>query len=208
MSKISYAYDNYIFDLYGTLVDILTDEDSDSFWQKIADILNCDYVELKDVYKTLCKQKQLEVGEDGEFDLLEVFDYILKKYDCILTKEELAYKFRKASIVHERVFPFVKYRLRMLKRHNKGVYLISNAQSCFTLRELEELRLDKYFDGIVISSEVGYKKPSSQIFENALKQFDIDKSTCLYSGNDPLDDIQGAERCGIHAFLVSHKRIL
>lgn len=205
MCKIKYLYDNYIFDLYGTLVDILTDEDSDCFWQKIADMLHCDSAELKATYKSLCNQKQSEVGEECEFDLLEVFDYIVKKYDSDLTKEELAYRFRKTSIVYESVFPFVKYRLRQLKRHGKGVYLISNAQSCFTRRELEELGLDNLFDGIVISSEIGYKKPSPLIFEKAFEQFGIAKSSCLYSGNDPVDDIQGASAFGIPSFLVTHK---
>lgn len=205
MSKTKYLYDNYVFDLYGTLVDILTDEDSDCFWQKIADMLNCDSVEVKTLYKSLCHQKQIEVGEEREFDLLEVFDYIVKKYKSDLTKEEFAYRFRKASIVYESVFPFVKYRLRQLKRHGKGVYLISNAQSCFTRRELKELGLDKYFDGIVISSQIGYKKPSPLIFEKAYAQFGIAKYSSLYSGNDPVDDIQGASAFGISYYLVVHK---
>lgn len=203
MRKILFTYDNYIFDLYGTLVDILTDEDSDTFWQKIAKMLNCDFSEVKSDYKSLCKQKQNEIGAEGEFELLDVFDFIIKKYDSPLTKEELAYKFRKASIVKERLFPFVKYGLKKLRKHKKGVYLISNAQSCFTLRELEDLGLNKYFDGIVISSEFGVKKPSPQIFEKALEQFGIEKSTCLYIGNDPIDDIQGAESFGIQAHFVS-----
>lgn len=204
MSKILYTYDNYIFDLYGTLVDILTDEESDAFWRKIAKILKCDSTEVKADYKDLCNQKQEEVGADGEFELLEVFDHLVKKYNSNLTKEELAYKFRKASIVKMRLFPFVKHGLNKLKKHNKGVYLISNAQACFTMKEIEVLGLKKYFDGIVISSEVGFKKPSSKIFEIALEKFGLDKSTCLYAGNDPVDDIQGAEGSDIQAHFVSH----
>ena len=31
-------FKNYIFDLYGTLIDIRTDESGDEFWDKVADI--------------------------------------------------------------------------------------------------------------------------------------------------------------------------
>ena len=32
---MSLKYENYIFDLYGTLIDIRTDENKPEFWEKI-----------------------------------------------------------------------------------------------------------------------------------------------------------------------------
>ena len=34
--KLPLTYDNYIFDLYGTLVDIHTDESDTAIWEKLA----------------------------------------------------------------------------------------------------------------------------------------------------------------------------
>ena len=34
--KLPLTYDNYIFDLYGTLVDIHTDESNTAIWEKLA----------------------------------------------------------------------------------------------------------------------------------------------------------------------------
>ena len=34
--KLPLTYDNYIFDLYGTLVDIHTDESATAIWEKLA----------------------------------------------------------------------------------------------------------------------------------------------------------------------------
>ncbi|MBR5774174.1 MAG: phosphoribosylformylglycinamidine synthase subunit PurQ, partial [Clostridia bacterium] len=45
------------------------------------------------------------------------------------------------------------------------VYLLSNAQSCFTINELKECGLYDLFDGIIISSDVGRKKPYGEIFD-------------------------------------------
>lgn len=36
MSKLPLDYENYVFDLYGTLVDIHTDEEPGSIWEKLA----------------------------------------------------------------------------------------------------------------------------------------------------------------------------
>lgn len=206
MKKYVYTYDNYVFDLYGTLVDILTDEESEIFWRKIAKMLNSDATTVKNEYKAFCAEKAEQTESDGEFDLLEVFETLLEKHDCKTDKNEFAEKFRKASIKHIRVFPSVKKRLKDLRKNGKGVYLVSNAQSCFTRGELNRLRLLKLFDGIVISSEVGYKKPSNKIFEYAFDKFGIDKEKSIYIGNDPVDDIQGAENAGIQAHFVSRSR--
>lgn len=205
MKKLIYTYENYIFDLYGTLIDILTDEDSPKFWSKIAKILKGNPDEIKSDYKTQCALKSELVGDGGEIELLEVFDFLTKKYNCKLSNEDLAWAFRKASIKKERLFPNVKHNLKALKKANKGVYLVSNAQSCFTLKELKKFGLDNLFDGIIISSEVGYKKPSKEIFEIAFKKFGISKEGSLYSGNDPHDDIQGAENYGIQSHFVVHE---
>lgn len=206
MKNYVYTYDNYVFDLYGTLVDVLTDEESDAFWRKIAKILKGNSDEIKFEYKKLCSEKTDEAGKDGEFDLLDVFEKMLLNHDCKVDEKEFAWKFRKASLKREKLFPKVKSSLKDLRKRGKGVYLISNAQSCFTRKELDKLSLTSLFDGIVISSEVGYKKPSKAIFDIAFEKFGIDKETSIFIGNDPIDDIQGAENAGIQTHFVSRSK--
>ena len=53
-------YKNYIFDLYGTLIDINTDESYDDLWEEMANfyaINNAEYtpLELKEAYHRICK---------------------------------------------------------------------------------------------------------------------------------------------------------
>ena len=55
-------YKTYIFDLYGTLVDIKTDEDKTELWKNMAEIYSAygvDYTptELKEAYKKLCAEE-------------------------------------------------------------------------------------------------------------------------------------------------------
>lgn len=206
MSKTDFKYKNYVFDLYGTLVDIHTDEENFSFWKKVAWKLNANPNELKTLYKDLCKEQSEKVGESGEFDLLVVFEQIVKFYNSTLSPQEFAWYFRRKSTEYERLYKGVKRELKALKKAHRGVYLISNAQACFTIKELEKLHILKYFDGIVISSETGYKKPSFEIFDIAFKKFGIEKQNTIFTGNDLHDDILGAKNFGVDYFYIETKQ--
>jgi putative hydrolase of the HAD superfamily len=83
-----------------------------------------------------------------------------------------------------------------------GVYLLSNAQSCFTVDELKTCGLYDLFDGIIISSDVGTKKPWGEIFNIAFDRFGITPENSIYVGNDMRDDILGASSKGMRTLYI------
>jgi HAD superfamily hydrolase (TIGR01509 family) len=85
-----------------------------------------------------------------------------------------------------------------LKEHYK-IGLLSNATSGFIRRILKNNSLNKYFDEIVISSEVGYIKPSKEIFDIILKRLAVSPSEALFI-DDNKRYIDGAENIGIKSF--------
>ena len=87
--------------------------------------------------------------------------------------------------------------LQALRAQGRRVLLLSNAQAAFTVPELRKLGLLSLFDGIVISSDVGIKKPDKAIYEHILSQYGLRPETCLMIGNDAEADIQGAASAGI-----------
>ena len=185
---------NFVFDLYGTLVDIWTDESSPKVWRGLSgELRGCrrSYARAKADYARLCAEEHL--GEGREFDLLRVFERLLSEAgkDESLAPE-LAVKFRMDSMVRLGLFPLVKEILEGLRERGAGVYLLSNAQSCFTRPELDRLGLTELFDDIIISSETTYKKPSGEIFSIAFEKFGITPEDSVYVGNDMRDDILGA----------------
>jgi len=62
--------------------------------------------------------------------------------------------------------------------------------------------LTEFFDGIFISSEVGYKKPSKEFFDRLLETYQLDPKTCLMIGNDESADIQGARLAGMDSLYI------
>ena len=67
-------------------------------------------------------------------------------------------------------------------------------------RILAGLNLARFFEHVVVSSEVGSDKPSPRIFAHALKCFDLQPRDVVFAGDDPDDDWFGAERAGMSVF--------
>ena len=195
---------NFIFDLYGTLVDIKTDEESNTIWQNIAAELCADAGgarQIRQEYVSLCDERN--IGDGREINLLGVFEDLLSSHGKDKRgAADLAVKFRELSTARLRLFDGVHQMLCDLRQSGAGVYLLSNAQSRFTLPELDKLGLTPLFDGILISSDAGFKKPSREIFELALNKFHLDASDSFYVGNDMRDDILGASSAGLRTVYI------
>ena len=196
---------NFLFDLYGTLADIKTDEELQSLWYGFAWLLGeSDVKKVRDEYLEICKKhSDARTHKFVEFDLLRVFEEMLQNRGASKEKAiEVAREFRLLSRQKLRLFPCIVEILTGLKERGAGVYLVSNAQSCFTLAELDELGITKLFDGILISSDAGVKKPCPDIFEIAFNKFSLNREECFYVGNDIHDDVLGASGAGLKTVYI------
>ena len=203
-------FHDYIFDLYGTLADIHTDESQPAFWDDAAAFartMGISYTgeTLRQAYLTLCAD-EVRVRADllpdvpqayVEPELLHVFERLLKARGETDAKRFAAY-FRKRSTLHFKQMPYARETLDVLRSRGARTFLLSNAQACFTWDELDALRLRERFDGILLSSDAGMKKPYIGLFRMLLKQYGIAPETALMIGNDATADIAGATEAGLH----------
>ena len=213
-------YQNYIFDLYGTLIDIRTDESGEDFWNKVAEIYKshgASYTgkEIEHHYHRIAKRESNlthfmhPLYSNIEIDLERVFKRLYSRKGVCATKEiisDTAVKFRKASTQFLKLYDGVIDLLESLKKSGKKVYLLSNAQRCFTYPEMVELGLVDYFDGIYISSDCSCCKPSKIFFDKLFKEYKLDKSKSVMIGNDCISDMQGAHKAGIDSLYI-HQEI-
>lgn len=203
-------YQNYIFDLYGTLVDIRTNENSPYLWRKISEFysaLGAVYTarELKTEYRRLVKEAVNLVGKYVEPDVTEVFAvlYRQKGVSCDRAQARLtAVMFRTLSRSKLCLYDGVTDFLAKLRLKGKGVYMLSNAIEDLTRPEIDMLGLEKYFDGIFISSEQGAKKPSPVFFRKLLEKYSLDPSFSIMIGNDAEADIGGAQAVGLTTLYI------
>ena len=213
---------NYIFDLYGTLVDIHTDESMPALWKRMALFMSqqgAAYAPaaLRKAYGSAVA-KQIEKRANDlpliprghiEPDILLVFDSLYADKGVALNGDELrdaALCFRTLAMKHISLYPHVIKVLQTLRARGNGVYLLSNAQAAFTVPELRMLGLMPLFDGVVLSSDVGVKKPDRAIFEHILLRYGLEAKACLMIGNDAETDMLGAASLGMAGRYIHTKQ--
>ncbi len=208
-------YTDLIFDLYGTLVDIHTEED-DTVWEKTAlyfSSYGAHYTgpELKEAFQSAMAQKKAKAGQNYEcFPDLPVEPVFAELFRCKGITENAdalglnaAQLFRIASTDYIRLYPHVTEALTILREKGYKLWLLSNAQRVFTAFELNHLGLAPYFDGIYISSDYSCRKPDIRFFTALLQEQKLDIQKCLMIGNDLETDIAGAKNAGL-ATLYMH----
>lgn len=197
---------NFIFDLYGTLADIQTNEEGAEFKKYVQRLFGglISAVDFWAEYERLCDLKARAGGENCEIDLYSVF----KEIAVGVPENELknaVLLFRKKSRSRLKLYGGVKSGLKKLKKSGAKLYILSNAQECFTLAEIQKLGLTPFFDGIELSSAFGKKKPSPDFFEYALEKYGLNRGDTVYTGNDICADICGARSVGLKtAYVLSN----
>ena len=204
-------YQNYLFDLYGTLVDIRTDEKRRRLWERTA-LWYAEHgapyesAELRRAYLRLCAEEQARRKNPlYELELRRVFRALYAEKGVranVRLVEETAVFFRIESLRKLRLYPWVEESFAALRLNGARLYLLSNAQSCFTVPELRALGLENAFDGIVISSDVGVKKPDPGIIRCLLERYELCPAECLMVGNEQRSDVAVAHAAGVAALYL------
>ena len=110
--------------------------------------------------------------------------------------------FRVFSTHHVGLYAGAKELLKALQEAGKRVWLLSNAQRIFTEYELRYLQIYDCFDGILISSDHGVRKPDERFFRLLLDKYQINPKGALMIGNDLDSDIKGAKQVGIDTVYI------
>jgi putative hydrolase of the HAD superfamily len=200
-----------IFDLYGTLVDIHTHED-DQLWDKFA-LYFSNFVgkvtvsDVKNTYTKLVKKNlpKPELTNFPEIDLLHVFEELFNSYGYRSNEEEvykLAKVFRKLSTDYIKLYPFALELLQWLQEEKITIYLLSNAQRCFTIPELNQLGIINYFNKIYISSDYQIAKPDIRFINLLINEEQINVENAIFIGNDPSTDIKIAQAIGMKSIYL------
>lgn len=205
-------YTDLIFDLYGTLVDIHTEE-SDLVWEKTAlyfGFYGARYTgpALKAAFEAAMARREAKAGQSYECFPDIPFEQIME--ELFLAKGvagkalgvNAAQLFRIASIEHIRLYPGVLEALEALHGHGFRLWLLSNAQQVFTAYELNYLGLGSQFDGIYLSSDFECRKPDVRFFRALLEERKLESRSCLMIGNDRETDIQGAKNAGLDSLYL------
>ena len=209
-------YKNYLFDLYGTLVDIHTDEENGYLWGKLCTLYGfygAYYTPqtLKDAYqKGVQAEKEAAKAAHPQYIHIEVrlenvFSSLYKSRGVVADRQLVDYTaqfFRAISTSYVRLYDGVLDLLDALDNAGKKKYLLTNAQHCFTMPELTLLKIADRFDGIVISSNEYTKKPDKAFYHILLERYGLNPAESIMIGNDCTTDIKGAHDAGLDSLYI------
>lgn len=205
-----------MFDLYGTLIDINTDEWDMELWEKLAILyrykgaeysaeeINRDYCAYVEDEKKRVRKRHPEF-EVIDIKIEKVFRRLFRAKGVKVSAKEIEFictAFRCYSTVYIKLYDGVIDLLDTLKAKGKGIYLLSNAQRKFTENELNMFGLTKYFDGILISSDEECSKPDAHYFDALIDRYGLDKNETIMIGNDYISDIKGAKDAGLKSLYI------
>ena len=201
------------FDLYGTL--LIYNDNSKAWADWISTFYNC----LQN-YGLQLSEESFASKCDGFFgrdeppiidDDLTIYERriqrLCRELNLDVSNKELnltANSCLNAWVKYTSLDPMTIPLLKKFKK-NKKIALISNFDyPPHIYSVLSEMNIYEYFDSIVISGEVGVKKPNPAIFSFALEQTDLRNDEVVYIGDAP-EDIQGARAAGIYPILIQRK---
>jgi HAD superfamily hydrolase (TIGR01509 family) len=153
----------------------------------------------------ICREFRAEVRDkhavDREVDLSRWLTERVSLRDDITTLEDSLWD----AIATLVPVPGVEAVLRRLKSDLVPFAAISNAPFCGRILEanLEKYGLRSYFQFVVSSADVGFRKPSAAIFETALSRLGVKAEQTWFIGDTLREDIAGAAKVGLQPIWIS-----
>jgi len=96
----------------------------------------------------------------------------------------------------------------VIELHRRG-YLLGIIANTITETEIPdwivEDGLTGYFKEVILSSKVGYRKPLPDIYWEASKRIGVEPEHCVYVGDNPVRDVEGAHKAGYGMMIVLYE---
>lgn len=117
--------------------------------------------------------------------------------------QELAMHYDKNFGDFNIIFPESETLLQQLKAMGYIVGIITNGPSMLQHHKLDTSGLRKYCDIAVVSGDIGVHKPDPALFTYTADKIGLKPEECVYVGDHPVNDIQGALSAGMKAIRMN-----
>ncbi len=210
-----------LFDIYGTLIDIETDERDWYAYLTLAKYLgyrgiNLSADEVRWFYFEKVRQ-QLERSQEKypEIDVRKIWYEILTEHEnqglyrlnldrCTFLRDLVALH-RALTQRRLRLYNSTLDILLNLK-NSFQLGIVSDCQHDYAVPEMKILGIYGVFDALVISADYGFRKPDQRLFNECLARLGFPPEEAVFVGNDAYRDINGAKSVGMKAVLMMSKQ--
>lgn len=148
------------------------------------------------------KNRFIELDNNGYTWKDEVYESLIEEFRLINLSETLLLEDYILNF-HKSVVPMDHLIETLDEISNKGIKLgiITNGRIDFQKNNIKALGIEKYFQAILVSEEIGIKKPDANIFFTALNQLNVGPSNSLFVGDHLHNDVIGSMKVGMKRIL-------
>jgi HAD superfamily hydrolase (TIGR01662 family) len=101
--------------------------------------------------------------------------------------------------------PHAKKLIKCAAAHGK-VGLVSNfTYSPAIYASLRKLGINRFFNAVLVSQDIGWRKPHRIIFEEALRKLQVKAEEVVFIGDSPTEDVGGAKAVGMKTVFVTSR---
>ena len=206
-------YKHIFFDLYRTLWDFDTNSHQTfkEIYQKFRFMENgiLDFDKFFNDYKKINHNLWDEYRRgmiEKDFLNVERFYQTLLSYGIEDREKaaQMAHNYITVSPTKTHLFPHTKEILSYLKNKNYSLHIITNGFPEVQHIKVRNADLEKYFNQLIISEEVGFKKPAKEIFDIAVEKAGAKASESVMIGDDLEVDILGGNEMGMTTVWVNY----
>ncbi|MGZ3774775.1 MAG: HAD family hydrolase [Pseudobdellovibrionaceae bacterium] len=204
------------FDFGGTLFSTakmgkFTPAMTNVFIKAIIQELKCSTVNAEFVFSAYIKawkQRRARAGnlpehEVSSFDLLK---YALTEVGFSLNKDQIIKILNAFHAEESNQFsplPFVIESLPLLLKDSYRLCIVSNNPWSESIKaSLQRHNIGTFFEHIIVSCDIGFRKPHQQIFEELIKRLALPASNILFVGDSFIHDTEKPKQLGMKTCLV------
>jgi putative hydrolase of the HAD superfamily len=144
-------------------------------------------------------QRIIELDQDGYKDKPLLFNELLQELPWSVypphaeLMEFYGKEYVRSAVLMEEAREVVQ---QLRSKYRTG--LITNGKTDIQYGKIDQLGIRDDFDLIIVSEEAGVKKPDPRIFRIALDHFGLSPEQCIYIGDHPTNDVEGAANVGMN----------
>ena len=141
-------------------------------------------------------QECMLLDQQGNVNKMYVRNEILRKYAVDLG-EDFAARWNRQLWRYTVLFPDAMETLTTLRNRGYKLGVITNGNNKEQHQKLRQVGLEDFFDVLLVSDEVGMKKPDPAIYRLAAEKLGLPCEACCFVGDLWQTDLLGAHRAGM-----------
>ena len=165
--------------------------------------------QVNDIILSVSRKIKADGKNPAFYDCLPPVISYLQKYPQVqdLPESELkvleqVFAIHEVGVISQK---YVEVLSQLRETHSLGI--ISNIWSPkeIFLREFDRVKIRSLFDIILFSSDYGWIKPSTKLFNKAIEHFNVEREKIVYVGDHIMRDVGGAKTAGLSTVWINRR---